>query len=154
MRLAQLFEDTTPGTFVGLRLTHESNAQFTDWLAQTGVVDPNPPDLHHVTLILGKDKKLDHTPIRYTPVIQADPSTYEIAHYGPDEDIPVLKFKSDILYKRHMKLRAKYDVEWDFDDYTPHLTLSYEPQRVDVEPPTFPLEFEKEYVEAFGRAAT
>lgn len=155
MKIHQLYE-AQYGTFVGIRLTTDSNARLAGWMEQNLIVSPEPIDKLHVTLILDKNKKLPHHPITYNPAIPIDPETYQLDLFGTEKDVLVLKFKSEFLEKRHMQLQKKFQVDWDFPEYSPHITLTTEVQeiRTDMEPPDFELELDREYVEEMNPDAS
>ena len=150
MKLTDLHRPT--GTFVGVRLTSRSIAQLQGWMDQNLLDHAEPAETLHTTLVISKDKPIAIHPLKYDPVVLIDPSTYEIELFGDDKDVMVLSFDSEFLQARHMQLRQKYNLSWDFPEYNPHITLSYTPQEIqtDLEPPTFEIELEREYVEEFG----
>lgn len=153
MRLYQLQEGVNKGTFVGARLTGDSNSRLIEWINQKAIKNPATPDALHVTVALNKTEKFQHDPIRYVPSIPIDPSTFSIDMFGPEKNVLVLKFQSPFLTKRHFSLREKYGFPWDWDDYSPHLTLSYDSDNEDPGTPPFGLELDREYVEEFQNAA-
>lgn len=154
MRFRHLYETEATGTFVGVKLTTESNARLTGWLAQNLIIDPEAPDEIHITLILDKTSKFVHVPINYDPPISLDHRTFRIEAFGPENDTLVLRFDCEFLEHRHAQLKAKYDIQWDFPDYSPHITLTDEVQEIatELEPPDFELEISGEYVEEFSNA--
>ena len=153
MRLRAL-KEAKSGSFVGVKLTTESNARLTGWLDQNLIKNAQPPDKLHVTLVIDKTRKIPHEPAIYSPAWKIDPSTYHIDIFGPDKDIMVLRFDCPALEKRHLMLRKKYGLDWDFDEYAPHITLTKEVQEIgtELEPPNFEIELDREYLEAFGDA--
>lgn len=152
MRLRQLREDGSKGTFIGVKLTTESNAQLTGWIAQNLIKEPEAPDELHVTLLFDRNRRLPHHPIRFDPPIPLDPKTYSIDLFGPEKNVLVLRFESPYLEHRHASLRRKYNVDWSWSEYAPHITLTTQPQEIatDLIPPPFDLILDREYMEEFG----
>ena len=63
--------------------------------------------------------------------IDADPKRSLIIGFGPNDDALVLAFMHDGLEFRNRELKIAGAVS-DYDNYIPHITLSYEPQSVDL----------------------
>jgi 2'-5' RNA ligase len=151
MRFQQLLESSDKGTFVGVRLTSDSAKKVLHWLAENKIKDPVTKEELHVTLLLDKHSPIDHKPVRYDPPLVTDLESYKIELFGQDKDILVLTFECPQLESRHMSLRKKYGVSWDWPTYSPHMTLTYKVQEVTepLEPPTFVIELDQEYVSEF-----
>lgn len=62
----------------------------------------------------------------------------QLATFGKDDDVLVLQFRSEELEWRHTEIREA-GASWDWDDYHPHITLSYKTTmtqaRLDTIPP-------------------
>jgi len=62
----------------------------------------------------------------------------------------VLKFKSKDLEKRFNTIINDYGATWDYEDYTSHITLSYNAPNIDITklpPYTGPINIVSEYAE-------
>ena len=151
MKLQNLYE-TNDGTFVGVHLTSDTTARLCGWMDQNLIKNPQTADKIHTTLVLDKETQFLHDPLTYEPSIPIDPDTYNIELFGPENDILVLSFDSPFLQKRHLQLREKYGLAWDWPDYTPHITLTYDAQEIktELETPDFAIELSGEYVTAFN----
>jgi 2'-5' RNA ligase len=151
MKFHQLFESDGSGTFVAVRLTDKSAQDILDWLAENKVTDITPKDELHVTLVISKTEKLDYKPIKYKPPLVVEPDTFKIELFGQDNDVMVLTFDCPQLEARHKALRKKYNLDWDWPTYEPHITLTTTIQEITepLEPPTFRIELDHEFVEPF-----
>lgn len=140
------------GTFIGVKLTPESNLRLAGWMRQNLIQDPEPEGELHITLVIDKDKPIPYHPVKYGTPIPIDPSTYSIDIFGKDNNVMVLKFECPFLEDRHNKLRRKYGLSWDFPSYSPHITLTNTIQEIktELEVPNFELEFGREYMEEFS----
>lgn len=73
-------------------------------------------------------------------------------NYGEETHCLVLLYQSEWLENR-FKLARSLGATWDFPDYHPHVTLSYQvPKDFDIkelEQPDFPFQLEKEILEIF-----
>ncbi len=147
MRVSEIFESESSGTFVGIKLDDQSNELLENW-CQENNINCEP---FHVTLILDKHKNFPYTPVEYDPPITLNPKTYKFDIF---KDALVLLFNNDKLSKKHLMLRDKYDIEWDFDEYQPHITLDYEWDAVKsnrIKLPNFSIKLSHEYKEGFDK---
>lgn len=152
MRYLELYEEQQHGTFVGLKLTPQTINKITEWYKKNDIEDPNY-DLH-VTLIFDKTAKFSWDPKSYKPALKIPAKSGSFDLYGPSNNTLVYKFKNDTLEKRHNGAREMYDLDWDYPEYSPHVTLAYSiPAGFDIKelsPIDFDIEIYKEYVEPFA----
>lgn len=94
-----------------------------NWAKANGFTKTVPPDQMHVTLVYSK------TPVdwsQFTPhegrVINLK-SDRSLKHF--DKGAVVLTFDSEALKKRHQEFMDG-GASFDYDEYTPHVTISYE----------------------------
>lgn len=139
------------GTFVGLRLSPQTVTNLQKWMRENDINQPVPPEEMHVTLVLSRDKKFDWFEHTYDKPLKIQPDSFSLELFGEDKNVLVLKFECDELRRKHMAAREEFGIEWNFDDYCPHVTLSHdvEKQCDDLEPPKFPLVLINEYTEPF-----
>lgn len=147
MKVLEIYEsETSGGTFIGIKLHDQSNKQLEEWCNENHI-NCDPP--FHVTLILDKNQKFSYAPVKYNPPIILNQKTYKFDIF--DNGL-VLTFDSDKLSKKHLMLRDKYNIEWDYDEYKPHITLDYEWDAVKsnrIKLPDFPIKLSHEYKEGF-----
>lgn len=147
MKYSEIFESEDNGTFIGIELTDRSNEQLVIWCEENSInCEP-----FHVTLILDQDKKIPYSPVKYDPPLVLDPKTYKFDIF---EGALVLLFDSIILSKKHFMLRDKFNIEWDYDEYKPHITLDYEWDPVKsnrIRLPKFPIKLSHEYKRKFDK---
>jgi 2'-5' RNA ligase len=102
----------------------------------------------HCTLIYSAKPHVD--PIDPTSYkISAQPSGFEL--FGPNKDILVLTLHSVSLKEKHEALMEEYNFMYDFDEYTPHITLAVNAKGTDLNSlplPDFEIVLGEEYVEA------
>lgn len=143
-----LLNEGKAGTFVGAQLTKESEQQLAQWMEEKGIQNPTPVGDIHCTIVISKTEPIEYAPEMFDPEIEIDPDSYQIAKFGPEKNVLVLKFRSPELERRHRIMRKRYGMSWDFDEYIPHVTLSYYGGDLD-EVPDFPLVFRREYTNPF-----
>lgn len=133
MRLSEiLFEDSQYGTFVGVKFDPETCEMLRKFAEDNDIPNPVPSDDYHCTVIYSKkylpnmkaQGKLDDD-------IVANPKDFDL--FGEDKDSLVLKLDAPDLVKRHKDLMKEHGATYDFDEYIPHVTLSYDAPDFDLD---------------------
>lgn len=110
------------GKYVEVKLSEESK----NYIESLGYLYDIPmlisKEDYHITVIYSKNKpmtglELDEEIIEYCEIIGFNKF---------DDDLLVLLVKSEYLENKHKELMDNYDGEYDFDEYIPHITLSYD----------------------------
>ena len=144
MLLSEIKE--APGTYAGVRLDDDTVNAIKDFIEKNEI--PNPPVDFHTTLLYSKKNLPNYHPITYDNPLVGKPTG--INFLGDDSTI-VLHFDCPDLSERHSALRKEHDAPWEFDEYKPHITLSYKAKGFDVDKlPKFTkdLKLTSEYQEA------
>ena len=140
------------GTFVGARLTRDSERAIMRWMRDNGLRKKEPRARFHITVVGDKERSFDWNPATFDPPLEVDPSSYKINKF--DEGSIVLTFSVPELEKRHEQAVEKYGINWKFPTYQPHLTLSYDPTDLNnidrLLRPTFPIYVANEYAQPWG----
>lgn len=109
-----------------------------DWATAQGFPSSLNPDDLHVTICYSK------LPVDWTAIKQ-DPTSLNVGLEGDRRvsrfgDAIVLQFESKALQSR-WQMFQDIGASWDYDEYRPHLTISYDPNFnvTDVEPYTGPI---------------
>jgi len=154
MRYLELLEDDNKkGTFVGIRFDAKTVKNILQWVEQNNISSPTAADTLHCTLLSDKENKFEWETKNYNG-LRIDPSTYKLEKFGEANEVLVLSFKSQELSKRHQAGKEKHNITWDFSEYIPHVTLSYEATDVDLDKlsiPKFSLGLANEYIEAYDK---
>lgn len=141
------------GTYVGMKVSKETRDNI--WNMTKSLEVPNPLDKkdYHVTVIFSR---------KYLPTFSAKgklkepligkPEKFEIFPARNDKNCLVLRFSCPELNKRHHYIMNTYDAKYDFDQYKPHITLSYDVGDFDpsgIDPSTYidEIELTEEYDE-------
>lgn len=143
MKFTELYESN--GTFVGIKLSKVSADQLTVWCHDNNIKCESD---FHVTLLYDENKEIPYIP--EVSSIKINPETFEMAKLG---SALVLKFSNDELSKKHHILRQKYNIDWDFNKFIPHITLVYTWHRTkpNIDSPKFPITLSQEYIEEFSK---
>lgn len=160
MRLISFLDTIDPaskhGTFVGARLTRDTEDRLWDWLAKTGMQNPEPKNRMHVTVVGHESRQFPWQCKEYPP-LEVDPSTYHLEEFpGKDGKALVLRFDSPELQKRHQWAKDTYGFEWKHPEYLPHITLGYNTgiNPKDLPEPDFPLFIAREYTQPWDFGGT
>ena len=131
MKLTEL-ADTPDGTYAGARFSDDSKKSIRNYIEKNGI--PNSPhdDKLHSTILYSR-KYLPEYEAQgmYDPAMKATPTGTEVWPSQPDEQghrkrCLVLTFDSPDLVGRHESLMKRHEAMYDFDQYKPHVTLSYD----------------------------
>lgn len=137
------------GTYVAARLDDETSAALQEIQEKNKIPNPTPIDEFHITIVATAKT----IPWEISEVSEkAIPLEWKI--WGRTDDFGgtlVLLVSNEWLTARHTEARIR-GATWDFDDYRPHVTLSYDCEDFDIaelEVPDFDLLLNEEYVEDF-----
>lgn len=142
MRFTELTEDN--GTYVAANFDEDSVNALTELQERIGVPNPVLPDDFHTTIVYSK-VHIDWEPITHDTTAHA--VGYRV--FGDEKRILVLELECESLTYRFdeaMESGATYD----FPEYIPHVTLSYDIGDFDVdslEAPSFDLIVTTEFVD-------
>jgi hypothetical protein len=122
---------TPDGTYAGVKFSDDTVARIKTFIEENEIPQPVPDDKLHSTILYSR---------KYLPDFQAagdldepyegTPTEFDTWESQPDEDgiksnCLVLQYDCDPLIERHNTLMNDYGATFDFDEYKPHVTLSY-----------------------------
>jgi 2'-5' RNA ligase len=129
MKLGDLVEEgKKKGTFVGVYLSKDSKAAVTELMEKLDIPNPISSSEMHMTVIYSRKHLPEFKPRgKLDENLVITPTKLDIfpAQSG-DNKVLVVRFKSDELCKRHKEIMDEHGATYDFDEYKPHLTLSYD----------------------------
>lgn len=134
MKLCEITQkaNTASGTYVAATMDKESKNKIKDLCISMGIPNRIKREKMHTTIIYSR---------KHVPELEVNESMYpleasslelETFNTQDDKKALVLKIKSKKLVDRHNSLMAKYDLTYDFPEYIPHITLSYDIGDFDV----------------------
>ena len=139
MKLYDIYEEKKhKGTYAGVHFDYETKKRIQKYMRDNKI--PNPLPLHklHNTLIYSR---------KYLPKFKAQgrldkPWIGEIVEFdifesqkddnGKKSKCLVLKFECAKCVDRHNEIMDEHGATFDYDEYTPHITLSYDIGDFDV----------------------
>ena len=152
-------EKESKGTYAGLRFTPESKEAVMHYLRQNNIPKPTDIDKLHVTLLYSRKHLSDYVPAgKLDTHHECHPAGFDVWKTKPPEgenqtegwNALVMKFNAPSVVARHKELMAKHEATYDFPDYKPHITMSYNIGDMDhsaLPPFTAPLHLNEEYDE-------
>lgn len=150
-------KQTKRGTYSGLSVDTDTSKKLVEYISDNNIPNPTKPGKLHLTLLYSRK----HLP-NYKPAGELD-TPYECKATGfdswkttpedPDEkktNCLIVRLTCPEITKRHEDLMKEHGATWDYDDYRPHIALSYNIGDLDVSKLPkidFPIVFDKEYME-------
>lgn len=142
------------GTYAFVTLDTHTKQRLHQLTSELNLPNAVRPDKYHVTLLYSKKSLPEYEPkgVYHSPII-AEPGEYAV--FLQDDDNTrclVLKLECPVLVNHHKYLMARHGGEYDFPDYIPHVTLSYDIGSLDIDtlPPISKYLTEILLVEEFG----
>lgn len=133
MKLQDLQEsESKKGTYAGVKYCTESKQAIEDYCNTNNIKNCLAKDKIHSTLLYSTKFLPNYVaPGDLDTPIKATASSFDIWATQPDENgavknCLVLKLTCPELVKRHKLLMDEHKAKYDFDDYVPHVTFSYD----------------------------
>ena len=124
---------TKKGTYVGAKPSEESKTHLTKLQKDINVPNPIPVSKMHVTLIYSRKYLPDFKPRgKLKEVIKTTPTKLDIFKSKEGVNVLVVILESEALTNRHNHIMDTHEATYDYDEYKPHLTLSYDCGDFDV----------------------
>lgn len=127
------------GTFAGIRLSQKTVNEIKRYQIDNDVQNPTQSHKLHITLLYSKKPCPGYRPFgTYNPPIKGTYEALKIFESKPDEsgntaNCLVMVVDCPELIERQRYLVEKHGATFDFDEYIPHVTLSYDAGDVLVE---------------------
>jgi 2'-5' RNA ligase len=102
------------------------------WAQDEGFKDIIDPSDFHVTLVYSKKKVSWYRIKPNVSKLQNNLKGRSVDYLGENNECAVLKIISPFLQKR-FKYYESCGCSFDYDSYTPHVTISYKKQEIDLE---------------------
>lgn len=128
MRLSKLLEkneETDKGTYAGLRFSQDDEDVIMGIVKEMDVPNPIQREEIHLTLLYSRKTLPNYKPAEMTDM-WAYPRGYHIFNGKDGKNILVILLESEDANYRHQKLMAQHEATYDFPEYRPHITLSYD----------------------------
>lgn len=121
-------KESKTGSYVAVRFSDDSQDRLTEFAKQRKLNNLVPTDKYHITVIYSRKPISDGFKaygLLEDPLI-VQPNHLSIFPTQSGSNALVLELEAPQLKSRHKELMDKYDLEYDFDEYKAHVTLSYD----------------------------
>ena len=126
MRLTDLMEkEEQKGTYAGVKFNEESQDLIVNLAKEIGVPNPITKGDIHLTLLYSRKFLPDYKAAGDID-IKVTPKDFHIFVGFDKKEILVMKIDAPDLIKRHKELMKEHGATYDFPEYIPHITLSYD----------------------------
>jgi hypothetical protein len=134
MRLIDLIfeKKEAKGTYAAVRFSDETIADIKKYIEENNIPNHTKFDKMHTTLLYSRKHCPNYEPAgEYEEALHGKPEKFEKWPSQPDDDgnvamCLVLRYHCPDLVKRHVKLMDEHKGTYDFDEYKPHITFSYD----------------------------
>lgn len=140
MKLQNLYEkkQSEKGTYAGVSFDEETLKKITNFIKENKIPNAVPADKLHTTLLYSRKYLPDYKAQgEIDPPYVGTPKEFDVWESQEDNNgektkCLVLKYSCKELEKRHEYLMDEHDATYDFDQYRPHITFSYNIGDLDV----------------------
>lgn len=142
MKLREIKEERRKqqrGTYAGVKYSPESVEALQKFMKHHKIPNPIAPNKIHTTLLYSRKYLPNYKPqgmLKYP--LKARFKEYVVWKTSPPDpkqepwNCLVMKIDCPELEKLHKKYMEEHDAEYDYDEYHPHITLSYNIGNLDV----------------------
>lgn len=134
MKMSELFEEKKQGTYAGVKFDTETNKALHKYMSDNDIPTSVRPDKLHSTLLYSRKHLPNYEPQgKIDPPWIGKPKKFDVwPSKDSGTDCLVLEYDCPELVKRHKELMKEHDATYDFPDFKPHVTLSYDIGDLDV----------------------
>ena len=124
-------EEQSKGTYAGVRFSEDTVNQIKTFMEENEIPQPIPDEKMHTTLLYSRKHLPDYKAHGdYKQMMVGEPTEFDLWESQPDEDgnksnCLVLQYDCEPLLERHKSLMDEHGGTFDFDEFKPHVTLSY-----------------------------
>jgi len=131
--IEDLFEEKQAGTYIGMHLSKSSNDDLSQYLKEKKIPNPVPSDKLHATVLYSRKPCPTIIPKGMMKLgVYATPTNMDIWETKDDKKALVLELNSPELIRRHKYFIKEHGGTHDYDEYKPHITLSYDVEDFDI----------------------
>jgi len=129
MRLFEFANDK--GSYAAVKFDPETVKALEAYQYDNNIPNPLNPDEFHSTVMFSRKYIPNFKPLGE---IQGWEGTFEKFHVYPSDDTQALVLMYDCweIKDRWQKIISEYGATWDYDDFHPHITLSYDMEDLDI----------------------
>ena len=134
MKMTELVEKKSQkGTYSGVRFSKDTVKRIRAYIKENKIPNRIASKKLHTTVLFSRKYLPEYKPAgEYEEALVGTPKKFEKWLSQPDDETGerksclVLTYDCPELVKRHKDLMKEHNAEYDFDEYKPHITLSYD----------------------------
>lgn len=147
-----LGEQQERGTYAGVRFSKETKERLRQYGKDNNIPCMLKPEYMHSTLLFSRKYLPEYRAQgEIDPPYKGTPKSLELWPTRDEKNCLVLRYDCQDLVDRHHELMDKHQAMYDFDQFIPHVSLSYDVGNIDVNklPPMTDYVDELEIVEEY-----
>lgn len=132
MKLNEIATKKPDGSYAGVKFSDKTNKAIAKYITDNKIPNSVQEGKLHTTLLYSRKYLENYTPPGdLDKAMMGKPTRFEKWPSQPDEDgnvamCLVLCYDCDDLVNRHKSLMDEHNATYDFDEYKPHVTFSYD----------------------------
>lgn len=160
MKIQEILEEkrkTARGTYSGMKVSKASQEKLKKYMEDNKIPTPVKVEKLHTTILYSRKYLPNYKPAgKLDTPYKAKSLGFTVWKTNPEDpkeektNCLIVKLDCPELIKRHKDLMKEHEATFDYDEYTPHITLSYSIGDLDVNKLPkidFDIEFDTEYYE-------
>jgi hypothetical protein len=129
---------TNKGTYAGVKFDTPTTTAVLKYIKDNDIPNGLLPKDMHSTLLYSRKFLPEYEALgNIDPMFTGTPTTFDVwkstSEDGSSSNCLVIKYDCPELKERHEYLMKKHDATFDFPDFTPHITLSYNIGDMDID---------------------
>jgi len=152
--MLEILKESKPidGIYVSAEVSKESKKALKEYSKQIGIsVEYND---YHTTLSYSDKPSVSLVLKRISEILPKSFKPSLAKGFKRFDDAIVLELIAPELCRIHKRLNSKFDLKYDYDEYTPHITLMYGESDIDIDNiplPDFEIEFSHYKIEPINK---
>ncbi|TFG95161.1 hypothetical protein E4H12_13870 [Candidatus Thorarchaeota archaeon] len=138
MKLKDLYEKSTKkGTYAGVRFDEPTKLKLQKYVEDNEIPNSTSPEKYHTTVLYSRKHLPNYkAPGVIQPPMTGNPSGLSAwdtqGENGPKTKCLIFQYDSPELSARHSSLMKEHEATFDYPEYKPHVTLSYDIGDMDI----------------------
>lgn len=126
-------EKKEAGTYAGYKYDKDGVALLSKYAKDNNLPNPLDPEKVHTTLLYSRKPCPDYEALgQLDKPIKCKVGKMEVWPTQSKKNALVVKLDAPEMNKRHKELMDEHEATYDFDEYKPHITLSYDIGDLDI----------------------
>lgn len=139
MKLKDLYEQPSKkGSYAGVKFDKDTNRALHKYIKENKIPNSTRPDRFHSTVLYSRKHLPNYKPAgKLDPPMTGNPTGLTVwetqGDNGPKTNCLIFQYDCPDLVDRHKSLMKEHEATYDYPDFKPHVTLSYDIGDMDVD---------------------